>query len=67
MVLWYGLSIGSAMGGNSTLIGASPNLVTAGISERAGYKISYITWLKVGLPVTIITVVIGTVWLFIRF
>jgi Na+/H+ antiporter NhaD/arsenite permease-like protein len=66
-VLWYGLSIGSAMGGNSTLIGASPNLVTAGISERAGYRITYLEWLKVGFPVMIITVVIGTVWLFIRF
>jgi Na+/H+ antiporter NhaD/arsenite permease-like protein len=67
MVLWYSLSIGSAMGGNSTLIGSSPNLVTAGISERAGYKISYMTWLKVGLPVMFITVTIGTIWLFIRF
>jgi Na+/H+ antiporter NhaD/arsenite permease-like protein len=66
-VLWYGLSIGSAMGGNSTLIGASPNLVTAGISEQAGYKISYMAWLKTGLPVMIITVIIGTIWLFIRF
>ena len=66
-VLWYGLSIGSAMGGNSTLIGSSPNLVTAGISERAGYKISYMDWLKVGLPVMLITVIIGTIWLFIRF
>ncbi len=66
-VLWYGLSIGSAMGGNSTLIGSSPNLVTAGISERAGYKISYMSWLKVGLPIMLITVTIGTIWLFIRF
>jgi Na+/H+ antiporter NhaD/arsenite permease-like protein len=66
-VLWYGLSIGSAMGGNSTLIGSSPNLVTAGISERAGYRITYLAWLKIGLPVMILTVIIGTVWLFIRF
>jgi Na+/H+ antiporter NhaD/arsenite permease-like protein len=66
-VLWYGLSIGSAMGGNSTLIGASPNLVTAGISERAGYRITYMSWLKVGLPAMLLTVAIGTIWLFIRF
>ncbi|MFN2165478.1 MAG: SLC13 family permease, partial [Anaerolineae bacterium] len=66
-VLWYGLSIGAAMGGNSTLIGSSPNLVTAGISERAGFRISYLEFLKVGLPATVITVVIGTIWLFIRF
>jgi Na+/H+ antiporter NhaD/arsenite permease-like protein len=66
-VLWYALSIGAAMGGNSTLIGASPNLVTAGISERAGYRITYLRFLKVGLPATILTVVVGTVWLLIRF
>jgi Na+/H+ antiporter NhaD/arsenite permease-like protein len=66
-VLWYALSIGAAMGGNSTLIGASPNLVTAGISERAGYRITYMGFLKVGLPATLLTVAVGTVWLFIRF
>jgi len=66
-VLYYSLSIGSAMGGNSTLIGASANLVTAGIAERAGYRITYLDFLKVGMPATILTVAIGTVWLFIQF
>ncbi|MFN2241750.1 MAG: sodium:proton antiporter, partial [Anaerolineae bacterium] len=66
-VLWFALSIGAAMGGNSTLIGSSPNLVTAGISERAGYRMTYLQFLKVGLPATIITVTIGTIWLLIRF
>jgi Na+/H+ antiporter NhaD/arsenite permease-like protein len=66
-VLWYALSVGAAMGGNSTLIGSSPNLVTAGISERAGYRITYMEFLKVGLPATILTVIVGTIWLLIRF
>jgi Na+/H+ antiporter NhaD/arsenite permease-like protein len=66
-VLWYALSIGAAMGGNSTLIGSSPNLVTAGIAERAGYRMTYVEFLKVGLPATIITVIVGTVWLLIHF
>ena len=66
-VLWFALSIGAAMGGNSTLIGSSPNLVTAGIAERAGYRMTYLGFLKVGLPATIITVIVGTVWLLIRF
>jgi Na+/H+ antiporter NhaD/arsenite permease-like protein len=66
-VLWFALSIGAAMGGNSTLIGASPNLVTAGIAERAGYRMTYLGFLKVGLPATILTVLVGTVWLLIRF
>ena len=67
MVLFYGLSIGAAMGGNSSLIGSSPNLVTAGIAERAGYPISFKTFLKVGLPSVLVTVTIGCIWLFIRF
>jgi Na+/H+ antiporter NhaD/arsenite permease-like protein len=66
-VLWFALSIGAAMGGNSTLIGASPNLVTAGIAERAGYRITYLEFLKAGAPATILTVIVGTIWLFIRF
>jgi len=66
-VLFYGLSVGSAMGGNSSLIGASANLVTAGIAERAGYPITYRQFLKIGFPAMIITVATGTLWLFIRF
>jgi Na+/H+ antiporter NhaD/arsenite permease-like protein len=66
-VLWFALSIGAAMGGNSTLIGSSPNLVTAGIAERAGYRMTYLEFLKVGLPATILTVIVGTVWLLLHF
>lgn len=66
-VLFYGLSVGAALGGNSSLIGASSNVVTAGITERAGYPISYMTFLKVGLPATIITVAMAMLWLYIRF
>jgi Na+/H+ antiporter NhaD/arsenite permease-like protein len=66
-VLYYSLSVGAAMGGNSTLIGASANLVTAGIAERAGYRITYVEFIKVGLPAMILTVATGAVWLFIRF
>ncbi len=65
--LFYGLSVGSALGGNSSLIGASANLVTAGIAERAGYPITYKKFLKVGLPAMVVTVAAGTLWLFIRF
>ncbi|HEY74363.1 MAG TPA: citrate transporter, partial [Thermoflexia bacterium] len=66
-VLFYALSIGAAMGGNSSLIGASANLVAAGIAERAGYRITYKEFFKAGMPAMIITVAIGTAWLFIRF
>lgn len=66
-VLFYCLSIGAALGGNGSLIGASANMITAGIAERAGYKITYLYFLKKGLPALIITVTISLIWLFIRF
>jgi Na+/H+ antiporter NhaD/arsenite permease-like protein len=66
-VLYYCLSIGAALGGNGSLIGASANMITAGIAERAGYRISYQYFLRKGLPALVITVTISLVWLFIRF
>jgi Na+/H+ antiporter NhaD/arsenite permease-like protein len=65
--LFFCLSVGSAMGGNGTLIGASANMVTAGISESAGYSISYRYFLKKGFPALLITVSLAMFWLIIRF
>ena len=67
MVLFYCLSVGSAMGGNGSLIGASANMVTSGIAERAGYPITYAYFFKKGFPALLITVSLATVWLLIRF
>jgi Na+/H+ antiporter NhaD/arsenite permease-like protein len=66
-VLFYALSVGSAMGGNGTLIGASANLVTAGISDRAGYRITYANFFRIGFPAMILTVGVGSLWLLFHF
>ena len=66
-VLYYSLSMGAAMGGNGTLVGAEANLVTAGITEQAGSPISFAEFLKVGLPVTYLTLTVGFLWLLFRF
>jgi Na+/H+ antiporter NhaD/arsenite permease-like protein len=66
-VLYYGLSMGAAMGGNGLLIGGEANLVTAGIASQAGSPISFKEFLKVGLPVTYITLTAGFLWLLLRF
>ena len=66
-VLYYALSMGAAMGGNGLLVGAEANLVTAGITAQAGTPISFKEFLKIGLPVTFITLLIGFLWLLIRF
>jgi Na+/H+ antiporter NhaD/arsenite permease-like protein len=66
-VLFYCLSIGSAMGGNGSLIGASANMVTVGIAERAGHPISYVYFFKKGFPALLITVSLALLWLLLRF
>lgn len=66
-VLFYCLSVGSAMGGNGSLIGASANMVTSGIAERAGYPISYTYFMKKGFPALLITVGLASLWLIVRF
>jgi Na+/H+ antiporter NhaD/arsenite permease-like protein len=65
--LFYCLSVGSAMGGNGSLIGASANMVTAGIAERAGHPVTYVYFIKKGFPALILTVALAMVWLLIRF
>ncbi len=66
-VLYYASSMGAAMGGNGTLVGAEANLVTAGITNQAGMQISFKEFFKIGLPVTYITLIVGCLWLLIRF
>jgi Na+/H+ antiporter NhaD/arsenite permease-like protein len=66
-VLFYCLSIGAAMGGNGSLIGASANMITAGIAERAGYRITYKYFLRKGIPAMLITVSLSLLWLLFRF
>ncbi len=66
-VLFFCLSVGAAMGGNGSLIGASANMVTAGIAESAGYPIRYNEFLRKGFPALLITVGLATLWLMWRF
>lgn len=65
--LWWALSMGACLGGNGTLIGASANVVLAGISEKNGHPISYMQFLKVGFPLMILSVIICTVYLLVLY
>jgi di/tricarboxylate transporter len=66
-VLHYALSMGAAMGGNGFRIGGEANIVTAGISEQAGTPISFAEFLRIGLPVTYLTMGVGFLGLLARF
>jgi Na+/H+ antiporter NhaD/arsenite permease-like protein len=59
--------MGAAMGGNGLLIGGEANLVTAGITAQTDTPIKFKDFLKIGLPVTYLTLAVGFLWLLIRF
>ncbi len=61
--LWWALALGACFGGNGTIIGASANVVTMGIAESKGYKISFGGFMKTAFPYMIISVLICQVWL----
>ena len=65
--LWWALSLGACLGGNGTLIGASANLVVAGLAERAGTRFSFVGYLKLAFPLMLISIVISHVYLYWRY
>jgi Na+/H+ antiporter NhaD/arsenite permease-like protein len=66
-VLWWALSLGACMGGNGTMIGASANVVTVGLAEKAGYKISFMEYMKACWWPMMITVTICMVYLLVAY
>lgn len=65
--LWWALSLGACLGGNGTLIGASANVVLSGISNKNGYPITFMSYLKVGFPMMLLSIVISMIYLLLRF
>jgi Na+/H+ antiporter NhaD/arsenite permease-like protein len=65
--LAWALSFGACLGGNGTLLGASANIVTAGISKNKGYDISFLNFLYPGMLVMIASVAIANLYMLIRY
>jgi Na+/H+ antiporter NhaD/arsenite permease-like protein len=66
-VLWWSLSLGACLGGNGTMIGASANVVTVGLAEKAGYHISFLEYMKACWWPMMITVTISMVYLLVAY
>ena len=66
-VLWWALALGADFGGNATIIGASANVILASLADREGYPIGFWRFLKYGLLVTLETLVIATIYVWLRY
>ncbi|RAP73668.1 SLC13 family permease [Paenibacillus montanisoli] len=65
--LWWSLALGACLGGNGTLIGASANLIVAGLSGKEGYPIRFVTFLKYGIPLMLISIIMSSVYVYLRY
>jgi Na+/H+ antiporter NhaD/arsenite permease-like protein len=67
MPLWWSLALGSCLGGNGSLIGASANLIVAGFAERAGQPIRFLPFMLGAFPLMILSIMISTVYVYFRY
>ncbi len=65
--LIWALALGANLGGNATIVGASANVVVASMSEARGHPITFIGYLRYGVPATILTLVVATIDIWLRY
>ena len=65
--LAWALALGACLGGNGTIIGASANVVAAGLAEESGNDISFNRFFKTGFPIMILSVALATVYCVVRY
>jgi len=61
--LWWALALGACFGGNATMIAAAANVAATGILDRSGQPVSFLRFLTYGVPVTLASLAIATVYL----
>ncbi|MEO8632723.1 MAG: ArsB/NhaD family transporter [Chloroflexota bacterium] len=65
--LIWALVLGADFGGNATIVGASANVVVSSISEARGHPITFMTYLRYGVPATLLTMVVATIDIWVRY
>ena len=64
---WWALALGACFGGNATIVAAAANVAAAGMAARAGRPIPFMTFLRIGVPVTIVSMVLATGYIALRY
>ena len=65
--VWWSLALGACLGGNGTLVGASANLIVAGLAADRGVHITFVKYFKVGFPIMLLTIALSTVYVYLRY
>ncbi|MTD44973.1 hypothetical protein GKE82_11900 [Conexibacter sp. W3-3-2] len=64
---WWALALGACFGGNATIIAAAANVAASGLAARAGRRIGFVEFLKIGVPVTLLSLLVATAYVSIRY
>ena len=64
---WWALALGACFGGNATIIAAAANVTASGMAARAGSPISFVAFMKIGIPVTLVSLVMSTAYVMLRY
>lgn len=65
--LWWSLALGSCLGGNGSLVGASANLIVAGFAERSGQPIRFLPFMLLAFPMMLVSVSISAIYVYLRY
>ena len=60
---WWALALGACFGGNATIVAAAANVAATGVLDRVRQPVTFLAFLKAGVPVTIISLAIATAYL----
>lgn len=66
-IIYWALILGADLGGNATYLGSAPNIVAVGLLAQAGIRLSFSRFARDGIPVTVLTLIIATIYLLLRY
>ncbi len=67
MPVWWSLALGSCLGGNGSLVGASANLIVAGFAERSGQPIRFLPFMAIAFPLMLMSIAISHLYVYLRY
>jgi Na+/H+ antiporter NhaD/arsenite permease-like protein len=67
MPIWWSLALGSCLGGNGSLVGASANLIVAGFAERSGQPIRFLPFMLMAFPLMLMSILVSSIYVYLRY
>jgi Na+/H+ antiporter NhaD/arsenite permease-like protein len=64
---WWALALGACFGGNATIVAAAANVAAAGMAARAGRPVGFLYFAKIGVPVTLVSMILATAYIALRY